>query len=44
MKATFYDLPLDILIYMAVVKPAPFTETTDFSLQDIQNCGLECDR
>ena len=34
MKTTFYDLCLDILIYMAVVKPVcptPFTETADFS-------------
>ena len=43
MKAIFYDLCLDILIYMAEVqplRPSTFTETTDFSRQDIQNCGL----
>jgi hypothetical protein len=47
MKATFYDLCFDILIYVAVVKPvcpAPFTETAGLSRQDIQNYGLECDR
>jgi hypothetical protein len=47
MKATFYDFCLDILIYVAVGKTvcrAPFTETTDLSRQDIQNCGLECGR
>jgi hypothetical protein len=47
MKATFYDLCLDILIYVAVGKtvcPATFTEITDLSRQDIKNCGLECGR
>jgi len=47
MKATFYDLCLDILIYMTEAQPArpsAFAETTDFSRQDIQNCGLECGR
>lgn len=47
MKATFYDLCLDILICVAVGKtvcPAPFTEITDISRQDIQNFVLEFGR